>query len=195
MSNVKKIVIGALILVCGIIVVSNFGYNKNLGQVIYDEFRLVGDVYQGERGVLVMQEGELVGPIDSTDGEISDLTFGNTPVSVNATATATLSASTLCNTGLLTVVPTAGAATITTPTAANLISDCVPNTGNTKELWYRNGATAATSTTIAAGSNVILLEPSGGDVVITQNEWAKFVITNVDGTNVAFDVTSTQNAD
>lgn len=144
-----------------------------------DSFSIGGDLsVSGETGIDTLIQG---------GGEVAITADGNT----------TLTAAQLCDYSHITVTPstTTGNVNMTTPTAALLIADCIPTIGDFKVLFYENGATTATTTTMVAGSAVDLIEPSGGDVVIAQNEDARIEMLNLDGTNVKVIVTSLQAAD
>jgi hypothetical protein len=120
---------------------------------------------------------------------------GDSTAIANSDGSETLTAAQVCDSAHIVLTPSGGNVTVTMPTSALLIADCIPTIGDTKSLWYENGATAATTTTFALGASMVLTEPSGGDVVIAQNEWAKVEIINVDGSIVMASITSTQDAD
>jgi len=120
-------------------------------------------------------------------GDVTTLTPGDT--------TSTLTAAEFCNSAVLSLTPAAGNYTLTLPSTTTLAADCLPTAGDSKVVLFENAATAATSTTIAAGTGNELLEPSGGDVVIEQNEWAWIQITHVEDAQFAVIVTSLQVAD
>lgn len=162
---------------------------------IDEDTQLSGLTNFDEMGTTEGYEVDNVQIIDGNGSLVSLVASGDSIAIANSDGSETLTAAQMCDSNHIVLTPSQGAVTVTTPTAALLIADCVSSIGDTKALWYENGAIAATSTTWAAGSNVILTEPSGGDVVITQNEWARVEILNVDGTNVMIQVTSTQDAD
>lgn len=130
------------------------------------------------------------------ESNLSTLVFGGGAATLASDGDTTLTATQICDNAYFGLDPaTTAGATVTTDTAANLIADCVPASGDTKILFFENLADASEPATIAAGSNIDLIEPSGGDVVLQQNEDARFEIINVDGTTVKIIVTSLQAAD
>lgn len=68
MEKAKIAVLSIVLLSVGFIL-GVYGTQKQaeVGSVTYDESRLVGDVYQGMSGILMMRDGEFVGPIDTDD--------------------------------------------------------------------------------------------------------------------------------
>lgn len=106
----KNILLGTGLLVVGF-VLGVVGINQNgnvLGGTTYDRSNLVGDVYQGIGGTLMMTGGELVGPIDtdtlaSFDGGIAYIEDSET-----VTADNTL---TIAESGLTTYISTTGTTT------------------------------------------------------------------------------------
>lgn len=71
----------------------------------------------------------------------------------------------------LEVTPTQAALTLTLP-ASSTLTNFAPNDGDTVTILVENEATAATTTTIAAGAGMDLQEPDGQNVVIGQNNFA-----------------------
>lgn len=59
-----------VLLLLGGVVVFTLGGNAAVSGVTYDESQLVGDVRQGLGNVLVMQDGEIVGPINTASSTI-----------------------------------------------------------------------------------------------------------------------------
>lgn len=79
------------------------------------------------------------------------------------TATATITATEVCNSSVLKVTPAAGAATITLPTATLLNASCLSANGDAKLLNVINGS-GTTSTVFAAGSSGTLLYSSSSTI-------------------------------
>lgn len=130
------------------------------------------------------------------DSNLATLIFGGSVESVSSTTPSyPLSASQVCDNSVFTFTPLGGNATVTMPTAAQLIADCLATTGDGKFLLIKNGATAATSTGIAASSSIVLLQAGGSIPTMTQNNWAKIFLRNVDGTNIVAEVTRLSDAD
>ncbi len=114
-------------------------------------------------------------------------------VTTVTSGTTTITAANICDSIVLKHDSDGSNCPVTTPTAALLIADCIPNTGDSVEFYYEN--TGGEHDTITAGSGIELLEPSGGDVIIEDTEWAHFLVVNEDGTSVTIVVSSLQNAD
>ncbi len=93
--------------------------------------------------------------------------------------------------------------TVYMPTAVAMIADCLPSTGDTKSFLFWSIATstleqtatlAATSTDL--GEENILLEPEGSGVVIIEGgEFAKVIITNINGVTTTVEVDAKRAAD
>lgn len=116
----------------------------------------------------------LSGTLD-VDGE-SDLdkvlTSGDTATST-LSDNVTLTAAQMCDSSYIGYDPNGSGRNVTTADAADLIADCMDETGKISlGFVLENLADAAESLTVVVGTNVDLLEPSGGDVVIDQNEEA-----------------------
>jgi len=114
-------------------------------------------------------------------------------VTVVTAGTTTITAANMCDSIILQHDSDGSNCPVTTPTAALLIADCIPTAGDSFEFYYEN--TGGEHDTITAGANIELLEPSGGDVIIEDTEWAHFLVVNEDGTSVTIVVSSLQNAD
>ena len=164
-------------------------------------------------------DGNYVGAITGTTGTLSStlVVTGNTAITGTLTVTGetnvanfvqggssytadaathvALTAAQMCNNSYIKITPTVGHVNVTTAATTTLIADCIPAIGDRVSFYYENGASAATTTTIVAGAGVDLIEPSGGDVVISQNEDAFIEFLNVDGSIVKVFVTSMQAAD
>jgi len=134
----------------------------------------------------------------SVTGETNVSSFtqgGGSYTSADGSTHVVLTAAQMCDNGYIGITPTAAGINVTTPSAAALIADCIPTIGDRASFYYENLASGATSTTMVAGSSIDLIEPTGGDVVIDQNEDAFIEFLNVDGTNVKVIIHSLQVAD
>jgi hypothetical protein len=126
---------------------------------------------------------------------LDTLVQGGDVWSTSTDVAATLTAAHVCDNSVIRVDPLVSAVNLTLPATSTLYADCLTTAGDTKEFLLENATSGAAAITIVAGTGVTLLEPSGGDVVINQNEWALFRMTYVDGMEVAVTVTSIQDAD
>ena len=109
---------------------------------------------------------------------------------VTATSTAG-AASTLLGTDIDTenyvaITPTGAAHTLTLPASTSIPG--IPNAGDMRTIVVENAATAATTTTIAAGTGVDLQEPDGQNVVIGQNNYAVLRLIRLSNTDVVVTV-------
>lgn len=88
-----------------------------------------------------------------------------------AVSASTLSATEMDDVSYIKLTPTGAAHTLTLP-ATSTLSNFAPNPGDFRTIIIQNGATAATNTTIAAGTGMDLQEPDGQNVVIGQSNYA-----------------------
>jgi hypothetical protein len=94
----------------------------------------------------------------------------------------------------LVVTPTGASANVTLP-ATSTITNFIPNSGDCYVMKYENAATAATNTTIAAGTGMDLQEPDGQNVVIGQNNFANLEFCRKSNTDMVVTVDETIPAD
>lgn len=80
------------------------------------------------------------------------------------------------------MTPLGAAHTLTLPASSTFPG--IPNPGDMREIIIENGATAATSTTIAAGTGIDLQEPDGQNVVIGQNNYARLTCVRQSNTDI-----------
>ncbi len=204
--NSLSLLSGAAILLIGLIigVVGSGGSQVQMGGLIhniqesFDEGIAVDgtEVISGTGGVS-FTSGAFSSTLDVTgETNVDNLIYGGDVTTLTpGDTTSTLTAAEFCNSAVLSLTPAKGAYTLTLPSTTTLAADCLTTVGDSKVVLFENAATAATSTTIAAGTGNELLEPSGGDVVIEQNEWAWIQITRVRAAEFAVIVTSFQVAD
>jgi hypothetical protein len=123
------------------------------------------------------------------------LLTGSNSFATSTAVSSVLSSSEVCKYAYIKMTPTAGNVNVTLPTASSLISECLGSVTKKVEFYYVNGATAATSTTIVAGSNIDLESDDSGGDVIAQNGTAEISCYNLDGTNVACTIRPFTDAD
>lgn len=92
MNKIILVIGGILILVVGFVLGVIGGRQATmLGGVVYEASRLVGDVYQGMSGQLMMSNGEFVGPINTANSVIvSGATVLKGTVNVSQSTSSTL---------------------------------------------------------------------------------------------------------
>lgn len=123
--------------------------DKPLGGTVYDQSNLVGDVYQGIGGVLMMQSGVFVGPINTANTVTfsGEVTLGNCgTASWNPSSIAT---STLASVATTSIALTGAAlgdvclASLTSATSSDAQVTCVINSAATSTIQIVNlGASA-----------------------------------------------------
>jgi len=145
---------------------------------------------------------DISGVVDFTstlgvDGETtaSLFTSGGATTSSTTAASMTLAATDVCDNSLLEITPTVGNITMTFPTAALLIADCVPNIGDQRKFWMFNASSTASTITIADGADCIHVEGEGLTTVIDNDEWGEITFMNLDGARCMLDVEIRQDAD
>lgn len=131
--------------------------------------------------------GELLGSL---------FTQGGATTSSSTTAVSfTLTAANVCDNAVYEMTPSIGAITVTFPTAAQLVADCIPNIGDSRTIWMHNASTTGGAITFADGSGGIHLEGEGLTTVMDFTEWAEITMLNVDGARYVLDVEIRQDAD
>lgn len=97
----------------------------------------------------------------------------------------------------LVVTPTAASANVTLP-ATSTLTNFIPNSGDCYVMKYENAASAATNTTLVAGTGMDLQESGDGDalnVVIGQNNFANLEFCRRSDTDMIVTVTESSPAD
>lgn len=104
---------------------------------------------------------------------LRSLTQGGNVTSI-ASGAATLTQEQLASSTIITTTATTtGAAFTWTLPATSTLTSLLPNAGDTRAWLFKNTNAAATTTTIAAGTGIILDEPDGQNVVIAGGNRAK----------------------
>ena len=100
--------------------------------------------------------------------QVPSLIQGGSVTAINATSS-TLTSAQICDSSILTWTTTGSdQGTTTLPSETDLITDCLDTIGDTKTILFRNIASAASTTFLVAGTDIVLLMPeaTGADVVI-----------------------------
>ena len=204
-ENIKIVSIIALIISFMAVVIS-FGGSNKLGGYTAGHWDSA-DGYKVDGTTVIDGDGNVDASITSDTGTFSstltvtgetnvvNFVQGGGSYSTSSASHVVLTAAQMCDNSYIKVTPTSGAINVTTAATSTLIADCIPAVGDRVSFYFENGATGATTTTIVAGSGVDLIEPSGGDVVIEQNEDAFIEMLNVDGSTIKIFITSLQAAD
>lgn len=117
------------------------------------------------------------------ESQLENLVYGGAVYSTTTVLHITMTAAQFCDNSVFTVIP--GATTtinVTLPSTTTLAADCLDTAGDTKSLIFENGATAATTTAIVAGTGITLLSDDSAGDQIGQNGWAEIQITRKNDT-------------
>lgn len=143
-------VIAAILLVCGSGVIS---YKNGVSKGIADQIAI-----QKQGGEAVVNDSESLGGRSDTDSNVTvgKLTTGGTVYSTTTGSAATLREQDLLNNAVISVVAgnTTGV-TLTLP-ATSTLTRYIPRAGRTATIYIQNDSTAATTTTIAAGTGITI---------------------------------------
>lgn len=145
-------------------------------------------------------KGEVRGTTQTITGEsnLSTLIQGGGSFATTTNDAGTFTAAQICDNSIIVATPDVGAVTLTFPTTAQLVADCLPTVGDFKVIRLQNATTttgAASILTLANGANGDHQEGEGGTTVVEGLEWAEITFMNIDGTNHLMDVRVTQPAD
>lgn len=129
------------------------------GPTTYSRTNLVGDLHSGMQGVRMISDGELVGPINTSEevtlsGDVRTTNLTRTG-QISVSTSTTLTASEVCNNSTI-VSNVIASKTVTLPTATNLFADCLTSNGDRLDLMLYNVSSAASTTVIAAGASSTL---------------------------------------
>lgn len=143
----------------------------------------------------------------SGETNLDNLIYGGDRTAIAYATNTVITAANLCNSSVLYTGSNIDTGVETTEliiaSSSDLIADCIPTSGDTKEVLLENEATSTfaitlkipPATTAINGGLIKLMEPSGGDVVIQQNEEALIRMVNNGGSTTTVTVTSIQEAD
>jgi len=133
-----------------------------------------------------------------TDVDASNLVSGGASYATTTNGAGTFTAAQVCDNNLIVATPNVGAVTLTFPTTAQLVADCLPTIGDEKTIRLQNATTTTGSDsilTLADGANGDHQEQEGATTVVEGTEWAEITFMNIDGTNHLMLVSVTQVAD
>jgi len=118
-----------------------------------------------------------------------------TTLSTASGATTTLTAAQICDSALVEWTPSIANSSTTFPTSATVVSQCLAKDGDTKTFLLRNIGSAASTTVVAAGTGMILLEPDGQNVVIAGGNVALVTMVRASSTAVIVNIDELIDAD
>jgi len=190
MANILKLIAGGVIILVVGIYIGGASSPTNIGGSIYN--RLISfDAGIAVNGTeIIDSDGNWDGAITGSSATLSttlavtgetsldSLIQGGSHTADTNTAsstTKTYTAADICDNSVLswTADWAAGIASTTLPAESCLIADCMPNIGDTKTILFRNTAgSAGTTTEIVAGTDMTVMYPSGGNVVIAGGDGA-----------------------
>jgi hypothetical protein len=164
------------------------------------------DGYKVDGTTVIDGSGNIIGSADiTTSGDVTitgetnldTLIYGGDVTTLAETATAqTITAAQFCNSSIIRWDTSGTNSTATLPIAADLIADCIPTTGDTKwSILFENYGGEHVTFEVSSTTYDTLLEPSGGDVIIEDTEWALITAHANTATTVIFTITSLQDAD
>jgi len=197
--NTKDILLGIAFVVALIALIVSIGARSDyepLGGYTAGDWEAADDLIAGDD--LTVAGLATIGETLTVTGETNlvNLIYGGAVTTIStSSATYTLTAAQICDSAVISYQNTATSSTLTLPATTTLAADCLTADGDTKYVLLENAATTTYNATIAAGTGNTLLEPSGGDVIIAQNEWALIQLTRVRLAEYAVIVTSIQDAD
>src|SRR3990167_9019015 len=132
------------------------------------------------------------------DTNLDNFVNGGASLATSTNGAGTFTAAQVCDNNIIVATPEWQPVTLTFPTAALLIADCLPTIGDEKKLWMYNATTttgAASIITLADGANGDHQESEGGTTLLEGTEWAELTFMNYDGTTHLMLVRITQVAD
>lgn len=94
------------------------------------------------------------------------LVEGGSDTTLTAGATVTITAAQICDASILSFEASGVSSSTTLPTVTTLVADCFKTDGDAKTMLFRNTGSAASTTVMVAGANMVMLEPDGQNVVI-----------------------------
>jgi hypothetical protein len=154
MKDFANIIAAAILGVCLVVAASSFGATGNVGVP----------------GVALYPQS------------VTTFTQGGGVTATTSAASATIPATDFDTENYIVVTPSLGNVTLTLPASTTFPG--IPNVGDTRTILIENAASAATTTTIAAGTGVDLQEPDGQNVVIGQNNYAWLTATRLSNTDI-----------
>lgn len=169
-KTIKSIVAGIVVLVVGFILGSLGGSNTKsdaqLGGVTYDASRLVGDVYQGINGSLVMQNGSIVGTSTGAIVASKRAVFDNGILASAVYASSTATTTTLLAasiTDISSMLLTDSTAISLTLPASSTLTSFAPLAGDNRRISIVNQGTGIV--TFVAGTGTLLTSASSTKTV------------------------------
>jgi hypothetical protein len=147
-------------------------------------------------------EGIAVDGKERIDG-FGNFTVGGAELALDKIASSSLTAAQLCDNRLITYNPydansdsTHEGASLSFPSSASIIADCVRNIGDSKTVVFENVASAASRESEFSTSDDYDIYWTGG-TVINQDylDIATVRFTNLNGTSISYEVTETTTGD
>lgn len=175
-KSLSYVVVIAVVLSLAINVYSLFGKGTVLGAEGDTGFTNVvatGDITSGDD--ITVGDDLIVGGSATLEG----INLGGLYSTSSLAASTTLLAATVCDYGIVSVVPgnVASQIGVALPSTTTLIAACLPNVGDSRTFLFENAATAATSTVITAPAGITLVSDDANGDIIAQNGWAEITIT------------------
>jgi len=117
------------------------------------------------------------------ESDLDTLIFGGDVTALSGTSSFTITAANICDSMIITVTPEDAVPSTTFPSTTTLAADCFLANGKTQILLFKNLGTSGSTTFIAAGAGIDLVEPDGQNVQIDGGNDALLIVTRyTDGT-------------
>lgn len=132
------------------------------------------------------------------DTNLDNLVNGGASLATTTNGAGAFTAAQICDNNLIVATPNWQPVTLTGPSTAALVADCLPTIGDEKTIRLYNATTttgSASIITLADGANGDHQEQEGATTLVEGTEWAEITFMNIDGTNHLMLVTVTQVAD
>jgi len=205
MNEVLKAGIGALagVVVGGLLVAGLVGGDSQpaptLGGTTSDDWSANSFQVNGTEVISSARAGTFTsltnsGALTGATTTVDQFTQGGAVLATSTAGNSTLTEAEMLVYNVIEIQPTSGAITLTLP-ATSTMTTLLASAGDYRNWVIQNTATAATNTTIAAGTGIDLQEPDGQNVVIGQNNFAYLTCHRDSSTDVVCRVDETIPAD
>ena len=164
MNNKILIITATICVMVGLIVGSLFGIfltrTTPMGGLVHNVLETFDEGIAVDGTTIIDGDGAITsttGTFSSTltiigETNLDTLIFGGDIIATD-TPSVSLTAAQVCNTAYFRIDPGGSGITWTFPTAAELIADCLPTTGDSKILYFENIADASEAITVDSGAD------------------------------------------
>ncbi|MDP1570812.1 MAG: hypothetical protein Q8L86_12510 [Vicinamibacterales bacterium] len=163
-----------------------------LGRIESGLWTFVGGLNIGTKTSPTILQVSSSGVLSSSgDVQLNKLIFGSGKTTLTTGATTSVTAANVCDSGIISWVPTGANASFTLPTAQTLVADCIPTVGMSKMVYILNAAaTSSFVTATSTGLSVRQASTTGATFVITSSTptWLTLTTTLASGSDSTVDV-------